>query len=98
MKSAESCKSIEEVREGIDTIDSEIIALLGKRYEFVKAVVRFKERTETSIISKQRLDLVITSRREMSLKYGLDPDVIESIYRLLINYFISEEMKMLNLK
>jgi isochorismate pyruvate lyase len=98
MKSAETCNSIEEVREAIDNIDMEIISLLAKRYEFVKAVVQFKERNEASIISKQRLDCVILTRREMAVKYGLSPDVIENIYRQLTDYFISEEMKMLNLK
>jgi isochorismate pyruvate lyase len=98
MKSAENCNSIEEVREAIDAIDSNIIALLGKRHEFVKAIVQFKEKDEASIISKKRFDSVISTRREMSVSHGLDPDVIESMYRLLIDYFISEEMKMLNLK
>jgi isochorismate pyruvate lyase len=98
MKSATNYKSIEEVREAIDTIDREIIGLLGKRFEFVKEVTRFKEPNEASVISKKRLDAVISTRREMSKKHGLNPDVIESIYRLLIDYFISEEMKLLKIK
>ncbi len=98
MKSETKFKSIEEAREAIDKIDLEIIGLLGKRYEFVKEVTRFKEPNEASVVSKNRRDAVIASRREMSKKYGLDPDVIEKIYRLLIDYFISEEMKLLNIK
>lgn len=98
MKSADSCKSIEEVRKAIDEIDQELIALLGRRFEFVKAVVRFKERNEASVISKQRFDSVISTRRDMAIKNELSPEVIENIYRLLMEYFISEEKKMLELK
>jgi isochorismate pyruvate lyase len=98
MNTADSCKSIEEVRQAIDKIDLELITLMGKRFEFVKAVVPFKERNEVSIISKQRYDSVISTRREIAIKNGLNPDVIESIYRLLMDYFITEEMKMIKIK
>jgi len=98
MKTPNSCKSIEEVRKAIDEIDQELIALIGKRYEFVKAIVPFKERNEDSIISKQRFDSVISTRREMAIKNGLSPEVVENIYRLLMGYFILEEKKILNLK
>ena len=98
MKPANSCKSIEEVREAIDKLDSEIILLLGKRFELIKEVVRFKEPNEASVVSKSRLDVVISTRREMAIENELDPDVVESIYRLLIDYFISEEKKLLKMK
>lgn len=98
MKAAENCKSIEEIRIAIDRIDQEIISLLGERYKYVKAIVQFKEPTEESIIAKSRFDAVISSRREMAEEYGLDPDMVEKLYREMMNHFISEEMKILNKK
>jgi isochorismate pyruvate lyase len=95
MKLPSHCKSIEEVRKAIDTIDENIISLLGKRYEYVKEIIRFKEPTEESILAKDRFDAVIETRREFALKEGLDPDLIERIYRELMNHFISEERKLI---
>lgn len=98
MNMPSDCKSIEEVREAIDKLDQKIIALLGERYRYVKEVIRFKEPTETSIVARERFDSVIESRREMAKKEGLDPDIIENIYRDLLNYFISEERKLIGKK
>jgi isochorismate pyruvate lyase len=98
MKSAENCKSIEEIRLAIDTIDHEIIRLLGERYKYVKTIVRFKEPTQESIIAKSRFDAVIASRRKMAEECGLDPDMIERMYRDLMNHFIQEELKIINPK
>ena len=98
MNTPSDCKSIEEVREAIDKLDQKIIALLGERYEYVKEVIRFKEPNETSIVAKDRFDSVIASRRELAKNEGLDPDVIENIYRDLLNYFISEERKLIGEK
>jgi isochorismate pyruvate lyase len=98
MRPANRCKTINEVREAIDCIDQKIIQLLAHRYGYVKEVVRFKEPTEDSVVAQSRLDAVISSRRALAKKNGLNPDVIEKIYRELINYFISEEKKILHLK
>ncbi|MBA7548189.1 Isochorismate pyruvate lyase [subsurface metagenome] len=98
MKSADSCTSIEEIRNAIDTIDREVIRLLGERFQYIKEIIRFKKPTEESIVAKNRFEAVIASRREQALKNGLDPDLIERVYRELLNHFISEEMKLIKQK
>jgi hypothetical protein len=37
-------------------------------------------------------------RREMAEATGLNPDVIEGMYKLLVDNFIKEEMEMLQIK
>jgi isochorismate pyruvate lyase len=98
MKTPSRCVSLNEIRQAIDLIDSQIISLMGMRYEYVKEVVRYKEPTKEGILAKERFDNVISTRREMAEKAGLDPDVIEKVYRCLLEYFISEEHKLLKNK
>lgn len=95
MKSADRCTTIEEVRSAIDRIDHELIQLLGKRFQYVKEIIKFKEPTEEGIVAKERFESVIQSRRKLALKYGLDQDLIERIYTELLNYFIAEELKLM---
>lgn len=95
MKSANRCSTIEEVRSAIDTIDRELIQLLGKRFQYVKEIIKFKEPTEEGIVARERYESVIRSRRELALRNGLDQDLIERIYRELLNYFIEEELKLI---
>jgi len=90
------CNNIEEIRNSIDAIDKEILKQLGERYKYVKEIIRFKEPTKDSIIAKKRYNEVIAKRREWAKMVGLSPDVIEKIYKILINYFIQEEMSIIN--
>lgn len=98
MRHPEKCENIEEVRLAIDTIDKEIIQLLGKRFQYVKEVIRFKEPTEESVVAQERFNSVISSRRKLAKDAGLNPDIIESIYRQLLGHFIDEELKLIKNK
>ncbi len=95
MKSPQDCTNISEVREGIDNIDIQIIELLAQRFEYVKAVVPFKDKSADGIIAKERRDQVLKERRRLAERHGLNPDTIENMYKLLIQHFIDEEMKIL---
>ena len=95
MKPVKDCKNIEDIRRAIDELDEEIITLLGKRYQYVREIVKFKEKNEESIVAKARREAVIRSRRKLAVENGLDPDVIEELYRNLINHFIAEELKLI---
>lgn len=90
------CNNIDEIRNEIDRIDTEIIRLLGERFEFVKEVVKYKSKDKDSIVAKQRYDSVIETRRRLAEENGLNPELIESIYIQLLNHFIGEELKIID--
>ena len=96
MKAPADCTSIEDVRHAIDAIDQDIVRALGLRYEYVKAITRFKK-TEEDVRAPERYQAVMQARRAWAQEAGLDPDVVERLYRLLIDHFIAEEMKDLGL-
>jgi isochorismate pyruvate lyase len=96
-KKPEDCRNISEIRTEIDAIDKKILKMLGQRFEYVKKVVDFKEKTPDSIVASNRRETVIAQRREWAIENGLSPDAIEEMYRNLIQYFIDEEMKIIKL-
>ncbi len=96
MKSPAECSSIEEVRAAIDAIDHEVVKALGLRSQYVKAVTRFKK-TKEDVHAPARQATVISQRRAWAAEAGLDLDVVEKIYRLLIDHFVAEELKELQL-
>jgi isochorismate pyruvate lyase len=89
----DACTSIEEVRQAIDMLDQEIIARLGQRFGYVKAITRFKNNT-ADVQAPARYQHVLATRRKWAEQAGLSPAVIERMYRDLIAYFIDEEMKL----
>ncbi|MBK8808107.1 MAG: chorismate mutase [Bacteroidales bacterium] len=98
MLKPEECKSLEEVRNEIDSIDKQILHLFGQRYKYVKEVVKYKTADKDSIIAAKRRDAVLQKIRVLAADNNLDPDVFENIYRILIEHFIEEELKIVNLK
>jgi isochorismate pyruvate lyase len=96
MKDPKDCTNIEEIREGIDEIDKHVINLLGERFRYVKAIVRFKK-NEEDVIAQKRYEHVFEVRRKWAEEKGIDPDIVERIYKTLIHYFIEEQKKMLKL-
>ena len=96
MKSPAECTSIEDVRAAIDELDQEIVQALGLRYQYVRAITRFKKTAE-DVRAPVRRAAVLTARRAWAAEVGLDPDVIEAMYTLLIDHFVAEEMKELRI-
>jgi isochorismate pyruvate lyase len=86
--------SLAEARAAIDLIDAEVIRLLGNRAGYVRQVVNFKKSAE-DVRAPARYSELMRRRRELAEAAGLNPDVIEGMYKLLVDNFIQEEMEML---
>jgi len=97
MKNPESCKNIEEIRNAIDGIDYQIMKLFSERYEFVKEIVKFKT-DEASVIAENRQTEVIEKRREWAVELGLNPDLFEDIFWILMRYNVQKEIEILKNK
>jgi isochorismate pyruvate lyase len=92
MASPEDCKSLHDVREEIDRLDEQIIRLLGQRAAYVHAAARFKT-SEQHVAAPDRQSAMLRVRRAWAEREGLSPDVIEDVYRRLVDYFIGREME-----
>lgn len=88
----DECSNIQEIRSEIDAIDREVINALGKRSAYVKAAAKFKP-SVTTVKAPERFNTMLQQRRIWAESAGLNPDIIEKLYRDLVNYFIDEELK-----
>lgn len=89
---AANCQSLLDIRAGIDDIDQQVIRLLGERFSYVKAAAAFK-RDADAVRAPQRLQQMLAQRRDWATQAGLSADVIEALYRQLVEYFIAEERR-----
>lgn len=86
-----SCSSLNEVREHIDKIDSEIVALLARRGDFVAQAASFKKTAE-EVKAPNRVEQVIAKVISLAQEQGANPQVVESVYRAMIAAFIHAEL------
>jgi isochorismate pyruvate lyase len=92
MTPPEKCTSLEEVRAEIDSLDEEIVRLIGRRAHYVKAAARFKT-SEALVAAPDRQKAMLAVRREWAEREGLDPALIEDLYRRLVAWFIDRELE-----
>lgn len=92
MKEPKDCSNMTEIRESIDITDQEIVKLIAKRSEYVKEAAKFKK-DENAVKDPKRVLEVINSKKELAIKYGAPPELTENIYKMMIDFFVSEEMK-----
>ncbi len=87
----EDCASIQDIRTEIDRIDSQIVAAIAERKGYVQAASKFKT-SETAIKAPERLAAMLQQRRLWAAEKGLNPDMIEKLFKDLVQHFIQEEM------
>ncbi|GAB3037924.1 isochorismate lyase [Spirosoma pulveris] len=92
LKQPADCQDLNDIRNALDTLDQEVISLWARRFEYVKAAAKFKS-TPTAVRAPERFAAMLAQRREWAREKGLNPDVIEDLYRTLVTHFIEEELK-----
>lgn len=90
-RSPQQCRDMQDIRAEIDAIDRQIIALLGRRIRYVEAATAFK-RNAAAVRADERVDAMIGARRQWAEEEQLPPDLIEKVYRMLVDGFIQHEM------
>ncbi len=86
------CTTLAEVRERIDALDHQIVALLAERGRYVKDAARFK-RDAYQVSAPARQQQVIDRVRARAGEVGAYPEVVESVYRAMIAGFIAREQQ-----
>ena len=92
MKQPQDCQNMLDIREAIDSLDRDIIHKFGIRFEYVKAAAKFKQNRK-EVRAEERFNSMLEQRRIWATKNNLNPDIIEQVYRDLVNYFIEEELQ-----
>lgn len=90
IKPPSQCQNLGEIRQGIDSIDHEIIKLLRKRMNYVLSAARFKP-SEASIAAPDRVAAMLVERRQWADQQQLPADYIESLFGGIIQWFISQQ-------
>ncbi|MCU1365857.1 MAG: hypothetical protein JWL72_2731 [Ilumatobacteraceae bacterium] len=73
-----------ELRARIDELDQRLVEVLAERLAVCQEVARFKEGTDTPVIQPGRVRDVITTRRQLAIDRGVDPDFAEQVFRVLL--------------
>lgn len=86
------CKTLDEVRDGIDALDRQIVRLLSERSGYIEQAARLKHSAD-EIEVPARVEEVVSNVRGLATEYGMSPDIVEDVYRVMVARFIEFEMQ-----
>ena len=89
----EQCGDMAQIRAAVSELDHEIIRMLGRRLEYVRAAVRYKP-DEDSIRNPDHWERFFADRRKWAAEAGYDSTVIEAIYRRLYEYTVQVQLEL----
>jgi isochorismate pyruvate lyase len=85
------CRTMAEVRHGVDRVDEEILALLGERFRYMDAAARIKPSREL-VRDEARKAEVIGNARARAAAEGVPDELIEILWELLVESSIAHEL------
>jgi isochorismate pyruvate lyase len=88
----EDCTSMSEVRAGVDATDQELIALLERRFGYMRAAARIKP-TRDTVRDELRKAAVINAAADSAEQRGMPRERIEEIWDLLVENSIAYEFE-----
>ncbi len=91
MKEPKDCQTLAEVRAEIDRLDQSLINTIGRRQEYVHAAARFK-RSDNEVHARERQRQMMAVRRLWAETEGVAPDLIEALFRIMVDHFVSAEL------
>ena len=86
----EDCQDMIDVRKGVDATDRELVALLDRRFGYMRAAARIKG-TRDAVRDEERKAHVINEAVKDAEARGLPADVIADIWERLVEGSIAYE-------
>ncbi|WP_170372034.1 chorismate mutase [Ruegeria arenilitoris] len=91
----QDCHSMQELRVQIDKLDRQLIELLAARATYIDRASELKPGEGLPARIPERVEDVVQKVRSNSVEVGMDPDLTERLWRILIDWSIAREESVL---
>lgn len=91
MRKPADCTTMAEIRAEIDRLDDDLVRLFAERAEFIDRAAEIKAGVDLPARIEARVEEVVANVRRHAESYGLPPDLVEKLWRRLIDWSIARE-------
>lgn len=86
----DQCQSMPDVRAGVDALDAELVALLARRFAYMRAAARIKPDADM-VRDEARKAAVIANAVQAAADQNLPTDTIAALWEVLVEGSIAYE-------
>ena len=89
------CTSMSQIRAEIDRLDEELVRFFAERAAYIDRAAEIKARVDLPARIDARVEEVVGNVRRHADTYGLPPEMVEKLWRRLIEWSIAREERKL---
>lgn len=89
---ADQCRTMAEVRAGVDALDRELLTLLALRFGYMRAAARIKP-DRSMVRDEERKAEVISNARAEAARMGVPETLVAELWERLVEASISYELE-----
>lgn len=90
-KPPQLCSSMQILRKEIDMLDRELVTLMAQRAAYIDRAIELKSAEGLPARIPERVSEVVANVRAHAITRQLDPDLVEGLWRQLIDWSIERE-------
>jgi isochorismate pyruvate lyase len=91
----QDCRDMAELRAQIDKLDGDLVQMLAQRAGYIDRAIALKQTAGWPARIPDRVDEVICNARQQSAGQELDPDLVEALWRQLVEWSIAREARVI---
>ena len=88
----DDCQTMAQVRPGVDSLDRELVALLARRFDYMRAAARIKP-DRTMVRDEARKAAVIAAARAEAQRLGAPAERLAALWEALVESSIAYELE-----
>jgi isochorismate pyruvate lyase len=85
------CTSMAQIRTEIDRLDEDLVRLFAERASYIDRAAEIKAVVDMPARIEDRVEQVVGNVRRHAETYGLPPELVEKLWRRLIDWSIARE-------
>lgn len=89
------CNSMQALRAEIDELDEALVRLLAQRATYIDRAIQLKQINGWPARIPERVEDVVSKVKETAVRLGFDPELVEGLWRPLIEWSIAREAKVI---
>ena len=89
------CTSMDQIRAEIDRLDEDLVRLFAARAGYIDRAAEIKAEVDLPARIDARVEEVVGNVRRHADTYGLPPELVEKLWRRLIDWSIAREESVL---